>query len=80
MNNTLGDTLLKGINNPDCGFFVGYFTGSATVGSMIIRVVVIYYAIKLLDKLLFTGLPKLYQHSFLSKKSKWKRKTRTKKQ
>jgi hypothetical protein len=61
MNITLADTIVKGMNNPDCAFFVGQSLGYTTAGSLIFKVGLIYIALKALDKIIFTLIPKLYK-------------------
>jgi len=52
INNTMA-----GINNPECAFFVGNTVGAMSIAYVFYRVILIYYAIKLLDKLIFKGIP-----------------------
>ena len=55
INNTMA-----GINNPECAFFVGNMAGSIGLGYLMFRIALIYYGFKILDKLTFIGIPKLY--------------------
>lgn len=58
---SLVDTMKTGLNNPDCAFYVGQSVGMATTGSIIVKVTVIYFGVKLIDKILFTGIPTIYK-------------------
>lgn len=55
INNTMA-----GIDNPECAFFVGNMVGTASIGFIAFRLALIYYGIKLLDKLIFKGIPRFY--------------------
>lgn len=59
---TLVDTIATGMNNPDCSFFVGQMIGTLSAGSLIVRVAIIYFGFKVLDKIVFTGIPYLYKN------------------
>jgi len=56
INNTIA-----GLNNPDCAFYVGAMAGQMGIAYLIIRVMIIYFGIKLLEKLTFVGIPKFYK-------------------
>lgn len=56
VNNTMA-----GMNNPECAFWVGQSVGNMAVGYLIIRIAFIYFGLKLLDKLVFIGIPKFYK-------------------
>lgn len=57
MNNlTLADTLIIGMNNPDCAFYVGAVTASFLVLKIIFSLVLAYLALRILEKLIFTPL------------------------
>lgn len=58
MNETQAFTeiVLKGMNNPDCSFFVGNFTGQFMTMNWIITILIIYAILKVVDKLAFTPL------------------------
>lgn len=59
-NVTLADTITAGLNNPECAFYVGNMMGTATIGFIAFRLALVYYGIKMLDKLIFKGVPKFY--------------------
>jgi len=65
-NVTLVDTINAGLNNPEYAFFVGQSMGHATAGMLIVKVTIIYFVVKIVDKLLFSKIPQLWKH--LSKK------------
>ncbi len=58
---SLSNTILTGMNNPDCAFYVGQSLGYASAGTLIVRVTAVYFGVKLIDKILFTGIPNLYK-------------------
>lgn len=60
-NITFVDTLVKGFNNPDCAFYVGQMAGQFSTWFLISRIAMIYFAFKLLDKIVFTGIPHLFK-------------------
>jgi len=45
----LNETISAGLNNPDCAFFVGSFTGSFLSFKYLIIVILLYFGFKLLD-------------------------------
>jgi len=55
------NTTIAGLNNPDCAFYVGAMAGQMSTAYLIIKIAFIYYGLKLLDKLLFVGVPKFYK-------------------
>lgn len=58
---SLADTIDAGLNNPECAFFVGQTFGQATTGAIILKVTAIYFGIKIIDKIIFSGIPKIYK-------------------
>ena len=48
---TLSETISKGLNNPECAFFVGQFMGQATIVKTIFMITLIYFIIKATDKI-----------------------------
>lgn len=58
---SLVETISKGLNNPDCAFYVGQSLGYGQAGSLIFRVALIYFGLRLVDKLVFVGIPRLYR-------------------
>ena len=57
---SITDVIMTGMNNPDCAFYVGAFAGNITTGGLIFRIALIYFGMKLIDKIVFLGIPKLY--------------------
>lgn len=55
------EILTKGMNNPDCSFYVGQTFGQISTIGLLARVMLVYFGIKLLDKMVFKGLPMLYK-------------------
>ncbi|KKL77529.1 hypothetical protein LCGC14_2033970 [marine sediment metagenome] len=55
------EIVTKGMNNPDCSFYVGQTFGQITTVGLLARVMLVYFGIKLLDKMVFKGLPMLYK-------------------
>lgn len=58
MNNatTIGDTLIKAINNPDCSIFVGGFMGAYMTFRIIVLVVLAFFIFKLIDSLIINPI------------------------
>lgn len=54
---TLAETIITGMNNPECAFFVGQSLGYASSGTLIVRVGLIYFGFKILDKFVFERIP-----------------------
>ena len=50
---TLTETITAGMNNPECAFFVGEFTGRMGAVSTIMYVFLMFAVFKFLDKLAF---------------------------
>lgn len=73
-NLTLVDTIVKGVNNPECAFFVGQTLGQLTTVYLITKIALIYFGLKLLDKIVFTGIPLLYKKIKSLAKKKGKKK------
>jgi len=48
---TLNQTIALGLNNPDCGFFVGHFTGSMYSLEFFIGVAIVWWLFRAADKL-----------------------------
>ena len=69
MNFTLADTIYKGMNNPECSFFVGQTLGYANASYLIVRVALIYFGLRLFEKILFKGIPKFY-HWWMERRKK----------
>ena len=59
----LAETISLGINNPDCSFFVGQSLGQATAASLIVKVTLVYFGVKVVDKIIFQGIPKLFRRA-----------------
>ena len=55
------NSTIAGFNNPDCAFFVGSFAGSILTYMTIFRIALVYFGLRLLDKIIFSGIPKLYK-------------------
>lgn len=51
MNETLSSILLKGLNNPDCSFYVGNMFGQYTTFKIAFMIVIFYFFVKLIDRL-----------------------------
>ena len=58
---SLAETITTGMNNPECAFFVGQTLGNVTAGMLIVKITLIYFGVKLLDKIIFKGVPQLYK-------------------
>ena len=50
-NITFADTLIKGLNNPDCSFFVGTFIGQIITFKLIFFLIGVYLVFKVVEKL-----------------------------
>jgi hypothetical protein len=64
MNITIADTIVKGMNNPDCAFFVGATVGNILTIKIVMWIALVYFALRLTEKLFFIGVPKLYKRFF----------------
>jgi len=53
---TLAENLVNGMNNPDCAFYVGATIGQYLVLRILSALVLAYFLIRILDKLVFTPL------------------------
>ena len=51
MNTTLTDIITTGMNNPDCSFFVGSFTGQWLGLRYIVVLVLLYLLLRIAEKL-----------------------------
>lgn len=56
---SLAETINNGLNNPECAFFVGQYLGQASTGKLVLYMSIIYFGIKLIDKIIFEGLPSI---------------------
>ena len=56
MNSTLSETILTGINNPECSFLVGTIYGGGLLLKYLIFLFVLVLISKAFDKLAFTPL------------------------
>jgi len=64
MNETLSSILSTGMNNPECSFYVGAFTGMGLAWKYIVALAVAYYIIKAVDKLAVEPLIKKVRNHF----------------
>ena len=58
---SLAETIRTGMNNPECAFFVGQTLGVAQSGNLILKVALVYFGFRLLDRIVFTEIPKIYK-------------------
>jgi len=65
---SLTDTINLGLNNSDCGFFVGYFTGNMNSIELLITIGILWYVFKAIDKLAFDPLMKKVKKMWRSRK------------
>ena len=56
MNTTLSQTLLTGLNNPECSFFVGATIGQYLVLKILGAIVIAYFVLRILETFIFTPL------------------------
>ena len=64
----LNETIMNGLNNPDCAFFVGTWTGSFLSFKYLIAVFVIFAVMKVLDRLALEPLITRIKNKFAKKK------------
>jgi len=56
VNETLATTLIKGINNPDCSFFVGSWLGAFFTFRIIVIVIIAFFIFKVIDSLIINPI------------------------
>jgi len=66
------EQIMVGMNNPECSFFVGGWVGAGLFGMLFIKILIYFYLIKLLDKIIFKGFPCFVQ--WIRKRNKEKNK------
>ena len=66
------DNVLIGANNPDCSLYVGYTIGTISTWMFVGKIFLYYFALRLLERMLFEGIPRLYK--FIRKRLKGKEK------
>ena len=65
INNTMA-----GINNPECSFFVGAVTGQALILSLLWKIAVLYFIIRIIDSWFFTPITN-YVKDLINNRRKW---------
>jgi hypothetical protein len=61
------ENVYKGLNNPDCSIFVGGVGGVGYLISNMVKIYFLYLIFQLLTKLIFKGIPALYEEYKLKK-------------
>jgi len=58
---SLSETILNGLNNPECAFYVGQTIGYSSAGQLMLKIGLIYFGFKFLDKFVFEKIPIWYK-------------------
>jgi len=66
-NETLGTILIKGINNPDCSFFVGTWLGAFMTFRLIVIIIIGFFIFKLIDQLIINPILNVLNRMIKSK-------------
>lgn len=72
MNETIADTILKGMNNPDCAFYVGKWLGGYESIRIVIVILILLLIYKAIDKLAFEPMLNWITNKFRGKNGKSK--------
>ena len=65
----LNETIMTGLNNPDCAFYVGAFAGQMFVVRWLFFLLIVYVLLKAVDKLALEPLLKYLKIKFFGKQS-----------